>query len=203
MAAKRKRTPAGPQGGRSRQPGHTPPASRRQGRRPLLVAVGVAMVAVLAIVAIVAIGFGRGSDSVPVAWATLNTADVHALAFAPDDPSHLYFGHHAGLLESRDGGRSWQPTSLSGADAMNVRAAGDQRIEIAEHEVYLEGHTPSTASSSAATPPDWADRAADACRDTVPCMTACTGRSPPARVRLGAREPVPIVGGASVVTNGV
>ena len=72
------------------------------------------------------------------AWATLNTADVHALAFAPGDASHLYFGHHNGLLETRDGGRSWQPASLSGVDAMNVQAAGATKIQIAGHEVYVE-----------------------------------------------------------------
>lgn len=79
-----------------------------------------------------------GDGGSPAAWTTLNTADVHALAFAPDDPDHLYFGHHDGLLESRDGGRNWQPTSLSGADAMNVRVAGDERIQIAGHDVYVE-----------------------------------------------------------------
>jgi photosystem II stability/assembly factor-like uncharacterized protein len=77
-----------------------------------------------------------GAD--PSAWARLNTADVHALAFAPADPGHLYFGHHNGLLESRDGGRTWGPASLTGADAMNVRIAGEGRIQIAGHEVYLE-----------------------------------------------------------------
>lgn len=74
----------------------------------------------------------------PTAWANLETADVHALAFAPADPTHLYFGHHDGLLEARDGGRSWHPASLSGADAMNVRVAGRDGIVIAGHEVYLE-----------------------------------------------------------------
>lgn len=80
---------------------------------------------------------GRGDGGEPTAWATLDTADVHALAFAPGDGSHIYFGHHDGLLESRDAGRTWEPTPL-GADAMSVRTAGDERIQIAGHEVYLE-----------------------------------------------------------------
>lgn len=71
-----------------------------------------------------------------VAWSTLGTADVHALAFNPGDESRLYFGHHGGLLESRDGGRSWQAATASG-DAMNIRA-GQGRVQIAGHEVYLE-----------------------------------------------------------------
>ena len=77
---------------------------------------------------------GEG-EAIP--WSTLGTADVHSLAFDPSDESRLYFGHHGGLLETRDGGRTWQPTTVSGADAMNVRAATG-RIQIAGHEVYVE-----------------------------------------------------------------
>jgi photosystem II stability/assembly factor-like uncharacterized protein len=102
---------------------------------PLL--LGMAGFVVVAAVALLVLRPDGGGTEVD-AWATLNTADVHALAFAPGDPAHLYFGHHNGLLESLDGGRSWQPAALSGADAMNVRVAGTDRIQIAGHEVYLE-----------------------------------------------------------------
>jgi photosystem II stability/assembly factor-like uncharacterized protein len=71
-------------------------------------------------------------------WATLGTRDVHSLAFDPADPQHLYFGHHNGLLESRDGGRSWQPTGLGAADAMNVRPGAGPALQIAGHNVYME-----------------------------------------------------------------
>ncbi len=74
----------------------------------------------------------------PTAWATLGTADVHALAFDPANSDRLLFGHHDGLLASSDGGRSWEPTALSGSDAMNVAAPGGGRLQIAGHEVYLE-----------------------------------------------------------------
>lgn len=80
----------------------------------------------------------QDGGAAPTAWARLDTADVHALAFAPADPGHLYFGHHNGLLESGDGGQTWRPASLEGADAMNVGIAGQGRIQIAGHEVYLE-----------------------------------------------------------------
>jgi photosystem II stability/assembly factor-like uncharacterized protein len=134
MASKRPRGPAQRGGGLSQQPVH-----RRTGRRLvaplLLVAGGLALAGVVAVVALRPPD-ARGDD--PVAWATLKTPDVHALVFAPDDPSVLFFGHHDGLLESRDGGRTWQPTALSGTDAMNVRVASDGRIQIAGHEVYLE-----------------------------------------------------------------
>lgn len=72
-----------------------------------------------------------------VAWSALGTSDVHALAFDPNDQARLYFGHHGGLLETRDGGQTWQATPLSGADAMNVQA-GTERIQIAGHDVYRE-----------------------------------------------------------------
>ena len=80
----------------------------------------------------------ESADATPVAWARLDTADVHSLAFDPVDASHLYFGHHGGLLESRDGGRSWQSTALSGADAMNVRIGDEGLMQIAGHDVYVE-----------------------------------------------------------------
>ena len=81
-----------------------------------------------------------GGEEVPApsAWATLGTADVHSLAFDHADPSRLYFGHHDGLLESRDGGRTWQPGALSGADAMNIRLGDGDLMQIAGHEIYLE-----------------------------------------------------------------
>ena len=103
-----------------------------------MLVLGAAGLAIAGALAFLAWWPGLGSGGDPRAWATLNTADVHALVFAPEDASHLYFGHHNGLLESRDGGRTWQPAALSGADAMNVRVAGDGRIQIAGHEVYLE-----------------------------------------------------------------
>lgn len=114
-----------------------PPASRgwTGGRIGLLLG---AVLAIAAAIAFFAFGLSREGAGPPTAWATLGTADVHAVTFGPDDPEHLYFGHHGGLLESRDGGRSWQPGSLSGADAMNVQTSGEQRMQIAGHEVYLE-----------------------------------------------------------------
>lgn len=71
-------------------------------------------------------------------WATLGTRDVHSLAFDPANAQHLYFGHHNGLLESRDGGRSWHPTGLGGADAMNVRPGTGPTLQIAGHNLYME-----------------------------------------------------------------
>jgi photosystem II stability/assembly factor-like uncharacterized protein len=82
--------------------------------------------------------FTRSQPGTATPWATLGTADVHALAFDPSDLQHLYFGHHNGLLESTDGGRTWHASALSGADAMSVPIVNGERFQIAGHEVYLE-----------------------------------------------------------------
>lgn len=93
-------------------------------------------VAIVAAVAVLALGL-PGSGDEPQPWATLDTADVHALAFVVGESDRLLYGHHGGLLRSDDGGRTWAPASLSGADAMRV-AVGRERIQIAGHDVYLE-----------------------------------------------------------------
>ena len=90
--------------------------------------------------ALVAIGWAgllalqRLSES-PTAWAALDTSDVHALAFDPEDAGRLLIGHHAGLLASRDGGRSWSKAALRDADAMNVWPHTDGSIMVAGHEL--------------------------------------------------------------------
>ena len=95
-------------------------------------------VVIAGVVAFLAFGLDPRNEDESQAWSTLNTTDVHALAFAPDDANHLYFGHHGGLLESPDGGRSWQPASLTNADAMSVETVRAGHIQIAGHEVYVE-----------------------------------------------------------------
>ena len=102
-------------------------------------AVGLVAAGLIAFVGFAVLSIGRPQTvNGAVAWATLGTQDVHSLAFDPADAQHLYFGHHTGLLESRDGGRSWQPTSLGGADAMNVRPGSGPAVQIAGHDLYME-----------------------------------------------------------------
>ena len=91
--------------------------------------VGVVGVAALAILLSAPRSGGQ------VAWARFDTQDVHALSFVGEDADHLLFGHHGGLLETRDEGRTWRPLATS-ADAMSLRAAGDGSIVIAGHEVF-------------------------------------------------------------------
>ncbi len=131
MRAKRSRRRARPGPGSERRAAGA--RERRRGRLPILIGGGVLAVALAAL--LVVKPWADEGDAVP--WSTLGTADVHALAFDPGDGSRLYFGHHGGLLESRDGGRSWRAATVSGADAMNVRAS-EGRVQIAGHDVYLE-----------------------------------------------------------------
>jgi len=123
------------QGGAARSGGRASD-SRRIGRRWIL-AVGALAALAVAWLVVMNLSSGDGGPT-PSAWATLDTADVHSLAFDPDDSAHLYFGHHGGLLESRDGGISWRPATLAGSDAMNVRTAAGGRTQIAGHDVYVE-----------------------------------------------------------------
>jgi photosystem II stability/assembly factor-like uncharacterized protein len=103
-----------------------------------LVVGGAALAAVAAVALALVMNAGGPSAGAATAWATLGTRDVHSLAFDPADSQHLFFGHHGGLLETRDGGRSWQPTALRNADAMNVAPPSGGFFQIAGHNVYME-----------------------------------------------------------------
>jgi photosystem II stability/assembly factor-like uncharacterized protein len=70
-----------------------------------------------------------------IPWARLRTQDVHSLAFVAGDPNRVLFGHHGGLLESRDGGRSWSALPVRD-DAMSLAPADDGSIVIAGHLVF-------------------------------------------------------------------
>lgn len=78
----------------------------------------------------------RPAGGSQVAWARLATEDVHSLAFVGDDSNHLLFGHHGGVLESIDGGRTWHPLDVSD-DAMSLVPATDGSIVIAGHDVFM------------------------------------------------------------------
>jgi photosystem II stability/assembly factor-like uncharacterized protein len=124
-----------------KHPGYARRQPAQQSRRPwrALVVGGAAVAAIVVIaLAVVLNGGGRTAVGEAAAWSTLGTPGVHSLAFDPADPQHLYFGHHGGLLETKDGGRSWQGTALRGADAMNVAPPAGDSFQIAGHNVYME-----------------------------------------------------------------
>lgn len=77
-----------------------------------------------------------------VALATLNARDYHALAFHPQNPDVLFFGHHGGLMQSNDGGKSWRPMASVQQDAMSIAIPRDDAnlITIAGHNVLSQSN---------------------------------------------------------------
>ena len=98
----------------------------------------VAAVGLAALVAVVAVVAWRVASvpRAPVAWTHLGTQDVHSLAFEPGSTARLLFGHHEGVLESADGGRTWSALAVN-ADAMGMRPGTDRSIVIAGHDVLV------------------------------------------------------------------
>ena len=70
----------------------------------------------------------------------LSTNDFHSLAFSPTEPETVFFGHHDGLLVSQNGGKDWQPTTLTNTDAMvlGVPPSSPLTIYAAGHNVFVK-----------------------------------------------------------------
>ena len=77
----------------------------------------------------------QGSRSAPRAIARMQTRDFHALMFSGAEMNTVFFGHHGGLMVSKDQGETWQPTSLQGADAMSLSSAKTNPLRM-----YAAGH---------------------------------------------------------------
>ena len=100
---------------------------------------GGIVVAVVAAIAWVAWQTANGNQT-GKAISRLSTGDFHSLAFSPTDPNTIFFGHHGGLMVSRNGGKDWQPTSLQNTDAMAVAvpSANPQIVYAAGHGVLVK-----------------------------------------------------------------
>lgn len=70
--------------------------------------------------------------------ATLDAPDVHSLLIDPTAPDHVLFGSHAGVMESRDGGFTWESGGLRDADAMSMAASPNDpaTLYVAGHDVF-------------------------------------------------------------------
>ena len=106
-------------------------------QRSWLVVVGIILV-ILTVGRWFLTSRGTSSNGSPIS--RLSTRDFHALAFSPTQPDTIYFGHHSGLMVSRDGGRTWQPASLQNADAMALAAppSNPQVMYAAGHDVLVK-----------------------------------------------------------------
>jgi photosystem II stability/assembly factor-like uncharacterized protein len=128
-----------------------PSATRAQGRladtprarglpRSLLIGGFLVVLVALVVAGLVMRGGARSSSG---AIATLQTADFHALAFSPDDPNVVFFGHHNGIMRSDDGGHTW----ISLVDRPNFDAMGLAISRTNGRQVYLAGHNVFQVSS--------------------------------------------------------
>lgn len=79
-----------------------------------------------------------GSDGPAASTGLPNTPDYHSLLVASTDTNHVLLGTHAGLYESRDGGRSWRKAGLAGQDAMNLASSEDETVWTAGHNVFAK-----------------------------------------------------------------
>ena len=105
---------------------------RLRGRAALL--LGVAVLGAGAIAGAVVLRAPREFGS-PVAWTTFGTDDVHSLTFTDESSQTVLFGHHGGVHESQDGGRSWSPLAFT-RDAMGLATADAGSIVVAGHQVF-------------------------------------------------------------------
>jgi photosystem II stability/assembly factor-like uncharacterized protein len=105
-----------------------------------LIAAGVALVVIIGLWFV----FSNQQSDPPQAQpiSKLDTADFHSLAFSLTEPETVFFGHHGGLLVSRNGGKAWSPTTLSNADAMALAMplSDPQIMYAAGHDVFFKSN---------------------------------------------------------------
>lgn len=106
-----------------------------------MAAIGVAAIAIAGLVVWrVMTSAGESADTQAGAGpiATLSAPDVHSLLIDPRDPERIFFGSHAGIQESADGGFTWSDGTLRDADAMQlaVSPASPETIYATGHDVF-------------------------------------------------------------------
>jgi photosystem II stability/assembly factor-like uncharacterized protein len=119
------------------------PKKREEQRRLPTWAYAVGGALLIALIAGVGFLLGKdnaqsGSDGPAASTGLPDTPDYHSLLVAPNDASHILLGTHAGLYESRDGGRGWEKIGLAGQDAMNLARSEGETVWAAGHNVFAK-----------------------------------------------------------------
>lgn len=111
---------------------------RQKSRSRLLIVTGVALILIAGLWFVFSNQRSDDLEAQPIS--KLSTADFHSLAFSPTEPETVFFGHHGGLLVSHDGGKNWEPTTLTDADAMALAlpASDPQIMYAAGHDVFFK-----------------------------------------------------------------
>ena len=139
-SGKQRRRSAARQAGQRVRPVQRPVQSDAGAPRRLV--LGGAILALALIVAgaiLVARRDDPATDGGPAAIARLDAADIHSLAIDPANADHVYFGSHAGIEESRDGGFTWDDGALRDADAMGLAVSPNapQTLYATGHDVFV------------------------------------------------------------------
>ena len=81
---------------------------------------------------------GTMAPSGTAVLAAYRPPDLHALVVAPGDERTVIFGHHQGMLVSRDGGATWARIGGANGDAMGIALPpGSKTAYAAGHDVFF------------------------------------------------------------------
>lgn len=105
-----------------------------------LIAVGLILILVFGLWIILSKGKSGNADALPISQLTTN--DFHSLAFSAVDPETIFFGHHGGLLISKNGGKDWTSSMLKDVDAMALAlpSSDPKVLYAAGHDVFFKSN---------------------------------------------------------------
>jgi photosystem II stability/assembly factor-like uncharacterized protein len=105
-----------------------------------LIAVGLILILVFGLWIILSKGQSGNAGALPISQLTTN--DFHSLAFSAVDPETIFFGHHDGLLISKNGGREWASSTLKNVDAMALAlpSSNPKVMYAAGHDIFFKSN---------------------------------------------------------------
>lgn len=103
-----------------------------------LIAVGLILILVFGLWFFLSNGQSGNADALPISQLTTN--DFHSLAFSAVDPETIFFGHHDGLLISKNGGKEWASGTLKKVDAMALAlpSSNPKVMYAAGHDIFFK-----------------------------------------------------------------